>query len=48
MKKIVLSLFLFAFCANIVAEDHVMAATKRAPERDVPATLNLSIQEAQD
>ena len=48
MKKIVLSLFLFAFCANIVAEDYVMAATKRAPERDVPATLNLSIQEAQD
>lgn len=48
MKKIVLSLFLFAFCANIVAEDHVMAATKRALERDVPATLNLSIQEAQD
>ena len=48
MKKIVLSLFLFAFCANIVAEDHVMAATKRAPERDVPATLNLSIEEAQD
>ena len=48
MKKIVLSLFLFAFCANIVAEDHVMAATKRAPERNVPATLNLSIQEAQD
>lgn len=48
MKKIVLSLFLFAFCANIVAEDHVMAATKRAPERDVPATLNLSLTEAQD
>lgn len=48
MKKFVLSLFLFALTANIVAEDHVMAATKRAPERDVPATLNLSIQEAQD
>ena len=48
MKKIVLSLFLFALTANIVAEDHVMAATKRAPERDVPATLNLSLQEAQD
>ena len=43
MKKIVLSLFLFALTANIVAEDHVMAATKRAPERDVPATLNLSL-----
>ncbi len=48
MKKIVLSLFVFAISANIVAADHVMAATKRAPERDVPATLNLSLQEAQD
>ena len=48
MKKIVLSLFLFALTANMVAEDHVMAATKRAPERDVPATLNLSLTEAQD
>ena len=48
MKQIVLSLFLFAFCANMVAEDHVMAATKRAVEREVPATLNLSLSEAQD
>ena len=28
--------------------DEVMAATKRAPEKEVPATLNLSVQEAQD
>ncbi len=48
MKKIVLSLFLFATCANIMATDHVMAATKRAPEKEVPNTLNLSLQEAQD
>ena len=48
MKKIVLTMFVFALCANIVAEDHVMAATKRAPEREVPATLNLSLAEAQD
>ncbi len=48
MKKIVLTMFVFALCANIVAEDHVMAATKRAPEREVPATLNLSLTEAQD
>ena len=48
MKKIVLSLFVFAISANIVAADHVMAATKRAPEKEVPATLNLSLQEAQD
>lgn len=48
MKKIVLSLFVFALCANMVAEDRVMAATKRVPEKEVPATLNLSLSEAQD
>lgn len=48
MKKIVLSLFVFALCANVVAEDRVMAATKRVPEKEVPATLNLSLSEAQD
>ena len=30
------------------AEDHVMAATKKAEVRDVPVTLNLSLVEAQD
>jgi outer membrane protein TolC len=30
------------------AEDHVMAATKKAEVREVPATLNLSLTEAQD
>lgn len=34
--------------ANTVAEDHVMAATKKAPKRDVPAELSLSVEEAQD
>ena len=49
MKKIVLSICLFAICANGVwAEDHVMAATKRVEPREVPATLNLSLSEAQD
>ncbi len=48
MKKIVLTMFVFALCANIVAEDHVMAATKPAPEREVPATLSLSLADAQD
>ena len=48
-KKIVLSICLFAICANgIWAEDHVMAATKKAETREVPATLNLSLTEAQD
>ena len=49
MKKIVLSICLFALCANSLwAEDHVMAATKKVAERDVPTELNLSLAEAQD
>ena len=49
MKKIVLAISLFAFLANgMQAEDHVMAATKKAEMREVPATLNLSLAEAQD
>ena len=49
MKKIVLAIGLFAICANsLQAEDHVMAATKKAEVREVPATLNLSLKEAQD
>ena len=49
MKKIVLAIGLFAFWANgMQAEDHVMAATKKAEVREVPATLNLSLAEAQD
>ena len=49
MKKIVLAISLFAFLANgMQAEDHVMAATKKAVVREVPATLNLSLAQAQD
>ena len=49
MKKIVLAIGLFAFLANgMQAEDHVMGATKKAEVRDVPATLNLSLAQAQD
>ena len=31
-----------------MAEDHVMAATKKAPQRDTPKALSLSLEEAQD
>jgi outer membrane protein TolC len=49
MKKIVLAIGLFAFLANgMQVEDHVMAATKKAEVHEVPATLNLSLTEAQD
>ena len=49
MNKIVLAIGLFAFLANgMQAEDHVMAATKKAEVREVSATLNLSLAQAQD
>lgn len=48
MRKIVLLVSMFAIAANMMAVDHVMAATKHAPKQEVPATLNLSLQEAQD
>ena len=48
MRKIVVLVCLFAFATNMTADDHVMAATKRAPKQEVPATLNLSLEEAQD
>jgi outer membrane protein TolC len=48
MKKIVLAICVFAMAANMMAADHVMDATKRAPEKEVPASLNLSLKEAQD
>ena len=47
-RKIVLAICVFAMSANVMAADHVMAATKRAPEQEVPATLSLSLEEAQD
>ena len=48
MRKIVVLVCLFAFATNMMADDHVMAATKRALKQEVPATLNLSLEEAQD
>lgn len=48
MRKIVVLVCLFAFATNMMADDHVMAATKRPPKQEVPATLNLSLEEAQD
>lgn len=49
MKKIVLSICMFALCANgILAEDHVMAATKALAKHEAPAALTLSLEEAQD
>ena len=49
MKKL-LSLMVAALVisSGAMAEDHVMAATKKAPQRNVPKTLSLSLEEAQD
>lgn len=49
MKRLLLLPTLaFILSASVVAEDHVMEATKKAPQRDVPASLSLSLEEAQD
>ncbi len=47
-KRFLLPTLALLISASVVAEDHVMAATKKAPERDVPAALSLSLEEAQD
>lgn len=49
MKKL-LSLMVAALVISggATAEDHVMAATKKAPQRNVPKALSLSLEEAQD
>ena len=50
MKKQLFSVLLLALMvsASAAAEDHVMAATRPAPKRDVPAELSLSVEEAQN
>ncbi len=47
-KRFLLPTLALLISVSVVAEDHVMAATKKAPERDVPAALSLSLEEAQD
>ena len=50
MKKQLFSVLLLALMvsASAVAEDHVMAATRPALRREVPAELRLSVEEAQN
>lgn len=50
MKKLIFMMtVLLVTSTAVMAEDHVMAATKSAKEQtNVPKTLNLSLQEAQD
>ena len=48
-KKLLFIISVLALSTAVMAEDHVMAATKSAKEQtNVPKTLNLSLQEAQD
>lgn len=51
MKKIVFFIMALAMSATMMAEDHVMAATKGSKPSDVssqPTSLSLSLKEAQD
>ena len=50
MKKQLFTVLLVALgiSAQAVAEDHVMAATRPAQKREVPAELSLSVEEAQN
>lgn len=50
MKKKVITLLLAmtALASSIMAEDHVMAATKHVERQKAPAQLSLSLSEAQD
>lgn len=50
MKKQLLTILLamLAFAGNMMAEDHVMAATKHVERQETPAQLSLSLEEAQD
>ena len=50
MKKQLFSVLLLALMvsASAAAEDHVMAATRPAQKREVPAELSLSVEEAQN
>ncbi len=50
MKTKILTLLMavLAIAGTAQAEDHVMAATKSMPAREVPASLSLSLEEAQD
>ncbi len=49
MKKLLSLMFAaLMISSGAMAEDHVIAATKKAPQRDVPQSLSLSLEEAQD
>ena len=50
MKKILFMIMALVISANMMAEDHVMAAThgSRDLRKEVPSTLSLSLREAQD
>ena len=50
MKKLILMLSAVLFSAGVMAEDHVMAATKSQDQgaKSAPSTLSLSLEEAQE
>jgi outer membrane protein TolC len=48
MKKVFVILSAVLLSTSLFAEDHVMAATKSQPVQEVPASLQLSLNEAQE
>jgi len=48
MKKVFVILSAVLLSTSVFAEDHVMAATKSQPAQEVPASLQLSLKEAQE
>ena len=48
MKKVFVILSAVLLSTSLFAEDHVMAATKSQPVQEVPASLQLSLKEAQE
>lgn len=48
MKKVFVILSAVLLSTSLFAEDHVMAATKSQPAQEVPASLQLSLKEAQE
>ena len=48
MKKVFVILSAVLLSTSVFAEDHVMAATKSQPVQEVPASLQLTLKEAQE
>ena len=48
MRKLFYVLSALVISASVMAEDHVIAATKSSPAQQAPASLSLSLEQAQE